>query len=98
MVKHKFKVKLRNAGSDEIIHEETLFARGEDCLLRGSLHGPERQIHIPRRLYAASHLIPYFDLLHDYKVIEVSAENSIGESYGWFRTRKGLEGLAARGE
>lgn len=89
MEQYKFVIKLRNLGCEEITHEETLFAKEEDC--RVLYIGFKKYLYIPKRSYVASNLLPYFDLLHDYEVIEVSAQNSIGETNRWIHRRVALE-------
>jgi len=77
MVKqHKFKIRLKESVyKGEAIHEEFLMISEEHTLGMGILQGYYEPLFILKGSYVANTLLPYFDLLHDYDVIEITSEN-----------------------
>jgi len=84
MPKHKFVIILRK---DRVLHgegrshEETLMIDEEYCWdieLRREGHEP---LFILKGSYVTNSLIPYFDLLHDYKIIDVISRDVDGKPW-----------------
>lgn len=95
MVKqHKFKIRLKESVyKGEAIHEEFLMVPEEQCLCMGTLQGYNEPMYLLKGSYVANTLLPYFDLLHDYEVIEVASENKEGRKHFNNHQRKTLISL-----
>jgi hypothetical protein len=91
MEQHKFKVRLKESVyKGEAIHEEVLMVSEGHTLGMGILQGYDEPLFILKNSYVANTLLPYFDLLHNYEVIEITSENKEGRKHRNNHRRKTL--------
>lgn len=92
----KFLIRLKGGVYDsEAIHTETLELdiEGEHCLSMGTLQGYTEPMYIIKGSYVTNKLLPYFDLLHNYSVIEITSTNGEGRRHRNNHKRITLEQL-----
>lgn len=82
MKQHEFIISLGHCRSQESLHEEVLMVPEESCISLKPTRVDFENMLVIRVSYVAMHIVPYFDLLHDYSAIHTTYITREGKVWG----------------